>query len=127
MSFFDPITRERFARFRRHRAGWWSLIALTTLAVLALLGPLLVGSRPLVLKLDDTYRFPVFAGFIPGRELGLAIEGEPDYRLLAEELKANGRGWALMPPVPLDRKSTRLNSSHVSEHRVPSSVWKKKT
>jgi len=100
MSFFDPITRERFARFRRHRAGWWSLIALTTLAVLALLGPLLVGSRPLVLKLDDTYRFPVFAGFIPGRELGLAIEGEPDYRLLAEELKANGRGWALMPPVP---------------------------
>jgi len=26
----------------------------------------------------------------------------------------------------IDRKSTRLNSSHVSESRMPSSAWKKK-
>jgi microcin C transport system permease protein len=100
MSLFDPLTLQRFARFRRHRAGWWSLLALLALSVLALLGPLLVGNRPLLLHLDGAYRFPVFAGFISGRELGLPIEGEPNYRLLAEELKANGRGWALLPPVP---------------------------
>jgi len=100
MSFFDPITLERFARFRRNRTGWWSLLTLGALSLLALLGPLLVGNRPLVLKLDGAYRFPVFAGFISGRDLGLAIEGEPNYRLLAEELKANGRGWVVMPPVP---------------------------
>jgi microcin C transport system permease protein len=70
------------------------------LSFLALLGPLLVGNRPLVLKVDGAYRFPVFAGFISGRDLGLRIEGEPNYRLLAEELKQNGRGWLVMPPVP---------------------------
>jgi microcin C transport system permease protein len=92
MSLFDPITLSRFARFRRNRLGWWSLLTLGLFSFLALLGPLLVGNRPLVLK--------VFAGFISGRDLGLKIEGEPNYRLLAEELKQNGRGWLVMPPVP---------------------------
>jgi microcin C transport system permease protein len=100
MSFFDPITVQRFERFRRNRFGWWSLLTLLTLSLLALLGPLLVGNRPLVLHIDGQTRLPVFAGFISGRELGLAIEGEPNYRLLAEELKANGRGWLVLPPVP---------------------------
>ena len=100
MSLFDPITLQRFARFRRNRLGWWSLLTLGMLSFLALLGPLLVGNRPLVLKVDGAYRFPVFAGFISGRDLGLRIEGEPNYRLLAEELKQNGRGWIVMPPVP---------------------------
>lgn len=100
MSLLDPITLQRFARFRRHRAGWWSLLALLALSVLALLGPLLVGHRPLVLRVDGVTRFPVFAGYVSGRELGLKIEGEPNYRLLAEELKRDGRGWLVMPPVP---------------------------
>ncbi len=100
MSFFDPITLERFARFRRNRAGWWSLVTLLTFSFLALLGPLLVGNRPLIMKVDGVTRFPVFAGFISGRELGLATESEPNYRLLAEELKANGRGWLVLPPIP---------------------------
>ena len=100
MSLLDPITLERFARFRRNRPGWWSLLTLLTFAFLALLGPLLVGNRPLVMKVDGVTRFPVFAGFISGRELGLPIEGEPNYRLLAEELKVSGRGWLILPPVP---------------------------
>ena len=77
MSLLDPITLQRFARFRRHRAGWWSLLALLALSVLALLGPLLVGHRPLILQVDGVTRFPVFAGYLSGRELGLKIEGEP--------------------------------------------------
>ena len=100
MSLLDPITLQRFARFRRHRAGWWSLLSLLALSVLALLGPLLVGHRPLILQVDGVTRFPVFAGYISGRELGLKIEGEPNYRLLAEELRRDGRGWLVMPPVP---------------------------
>jgi len=100
MSLFDPITSQRFERFRRNRFGWWSLLILGTLSFLALLGPLLVGNRPLIMKVDGQVRFPVFAGFISGRELGLPIEGEPNYRLLAEELKADGRGWLILPPVP---------------------------
>ena len=100
MSFFDPITLLRFERFRRNRMGWWSLLTLLFLSLLALLGPLLVGDRPLVLKVDGVTRFPVFGGFLSGRDLGLPIEGEPNFRLLGDELKASGRGWLVMPPIP---------------------------
>ncbi len=100
MSVFDPITVKRFQRFRSNRMGWWSLLTLLTLSGLAALGPLLVGNRPLVLRLDGQWRFPVFAGFISGKDLGLATVAEPNYRLLNRDLSANHRGWMIMPAIP---------------------------
>lgn len=100
MSVPDPISRRRFARFRAHRAGWWSFIALTTLSCLALLGPLLVGDRPLAMRVDGRWHFPVFQGYLSGKQFGLAEEAEPNYRLLAREVSAAKRGWVLMPLVP---------------------------
>jgi microcin C transport system permease protein len=100
MNWLDPITRRRLERFRHHRAGWWSFLALSTLTLLALLGPLLVGNRPLALQIDGQWRFPVFAGFISAKELGYSGEAEPKYRLLAKQVAADGRGWVLMPPIP---------------------------
>jgi microcin C transport system permease protein len=100
MSWLDPITQRRLDRFRHHRTGWWSFLALTLLTVLALLGPLLVGNRPLALRIDGHWRFPVFAGFISAQELGYPGEAEPKYRLLAKQVEADGRGWVLLPPIP---------------------------
>lgn len=100
MTLIDPITRRRFERFRANRMGWWSLITFITLAVLTVLGPLLVGKRPIVMRIDDQLRFPVFAGFISGKELGLPSIAEPNYRLLSLELQATKRGWLVMPIVP---------------------------
>ncbi|NBR41740.1 MAG: ABC transporter permease subunit [Verrucomicrobia bacterium] len=100
MSVFDPITVKRFQRFRSNRMGWWSLLTLLALSGLAALGPLLVGNRPLVLRLDGQWRFPVFTGFISGKDLGLATVAEPNYRLLNRDLSANHRGWMIMPAIP---------------------------
>jgi microcin C transport system permease protein len=100
MSVFDPITVKRFQRFRSNRMGWWSLLTLLALSGLAALGPLLVGNRPLVLRLDGQWRFPVFAGFISGKDLGLATVAEPNYRLLNRDLSAKHRGWMIMPAIP---------------------------
>jgi ABC-type microcin C transport system permease subunit YejE len=82
MSWLDPITRGRLARFRAHRAAWWSFVALATLAVLALLGPLLVGNRPLLLKVDGVWRFPLFVRHLSGAELGVGGPAEPNFCLL---------------------------------------------
>src|ERR1043166_1910175 len=44
-------------------------------------------------------------------------------RVLERKWRLNGtdrRRWGRLRSVPLDRKSTRLNSSHVSESRMPS-------
>jgi len=100
MSFIDPLTRRRLERFRSSRTAWFSCLALTLLTVLAALGPVLVGSRALVVSTERGLRFPVFAGFIPSEEFGLGGKQEPDYRILDERLRKEGRGWAVMPPVP---------------------------
>ena len=68
MNWLDPLTRRRLERFRHHRAGWWSFLALSTLTLLALLGPLLVGNRPLALQIDGQRRFPVLAGLTSAQE-----------------------------------------------------------
>lgn len=100
MSLIDPLTRRRLERFRASRTACWSLLALSALCVMAALGPLLVGSRALIVSTERGLRFPALAGFIASEEFGLPGKQEPDYRLLGESLRAEGRGWALMPPVP---------------------------
>ena len=100
MSLLDPITRRRLERFRESRVAWWSLLTLTLLCVLAALGPLLVGSRALIVSTERGLRFPALAGFIASEEFGLPGKQEPDYRSLDRRLRAEGRGWAVMPPVP---------------------------
>ena len=91
MPQLDAITRRRLARFRSMRRGWWSFIVLAVLCGLAALGPLLVGNRPLVLRHDDQWRFPVFSARIAASELGLpgdvAARGRPeaDRRVVLDE------------------------------------------
>ena len=59
MSFFDPITVQRFERFRRNRFGWWSLLTLLALSLLALLGP---GQRlQIQWSCDSDYRRELLA------------------------------------------------------------------
>ena len=101
MIALDPITRRRLARFRSMRRGWWSLLALGVLMVAAALGPLLVGSRPLVLSHAGELRFPALADPIPASALGLEGEGEPNWRILRDTWKAqDADSWMLMPLVP---------------------------
>jgi len=101
MPQLDAITHRRLARFRSMRRGWWSFVILAVLCVLALLGPLLVGNRPIVLRHAGEWRFPVFSGRIAASELGLAGDTEPNWRILRAEWSARGEpSWMLMPPVP---------------------------
>ncbi|MGA0133429.1 MAG: ABC transporter permease subunit [Opitutales bacterium] len=100
MSLVDPLTRRRLERFRGSRAAWWSFLLLGALILLAALGPLLVGHRPLVVRTERGLRFPALSGFIPAEAFGMPGRQEPNYRLLDARLRAEGRGWALMPLVP---------------------------
>ena len=64
-------------------------------------------------------------GVLRGGESGPIINsGKPAESLLLKTL-SHAPGAPAMPPgrkLPTDRKSTRLNSSHVSESRMPSSA-----
>ena len=52
------------------------------------------------------------------RKIALSVD---DYRI-NNDLKEPSTGWRGKRSFPLDRKSTRLNSSHSSVSRMPSSA-----
>ncbi|NDD71413.1 ABC transporter permease subunit, partial [bacterium] len=109
----SPITRRRFAKFRSIKRAWFSLIIIGTLCLLSLLGPLLVGSRALIVKYNNHYRFPIVEGVISGREFGLAQESEPNYRRLKNLFNEKVKGdWVLLPLIP-------FSPTEVSEVYLP--------
>ena len=113
MIALSPITQRRFAKFRSIKRAWFSLIVIGTLCLLALLGPLLVGSRALIVKYQNEYRFPIVEGTISGRDFGLPQETEPNYRRLKNLFNEKAKGdWVLLPLIP-------FSPTEVSEVYLP--------
>lgn len=122
MPQLDAITRRRLARFRSMRRGWWSFIVLAVFCVFALLGPVLVGNRPLVIRHDGEWRFPVFAARIPASALGLPGDVEPNWRILNAQWKASGwESWMVLPPVPFS--ATEVCEVNLPTHTDVEGRW----
>jgi microcin C transport system permease protein len=101
MIALSPITQRRFAKFRTIKRAWFSLVIVGTLCLLALMGPLLVGSRALIVKYQNHYRFPTIEGTISGRDFGLPQDSEPNYRRLKTLFNEKAAGdWVLLPLIP---------------------------
>jgi len=99
---WTPVTVQRFRRFRSIRRGWWSLLILAGLVVLALLDQTLVGRRALVVKHESKWYFPAFVKQrFAEKTFSGEGEAETDYRQLKRRM-AEGeiKGFVLMPPVP---------------------------
>jgi len=110
---FSPQTRRQWRQFRRIKRGYFSLIALCGLLLIAIGAELLVNSRALIVKYDGEFYFPTYGGFIAGETFGLPYAYETNYRELkadfdrrrvaALEAGAEPPGdWLLLPPVPFN-------------------------
>ncbi|HIX87924.1 MAG TPA: ABC transporter permease subunit [Candidatus Akkermansia intestinavium] len=102
-----PEYRRRLARFRSFRRGYWSLLVLLGLLVLAGLDQCVVGKRALFVSYEGHWYFPAFTrAVIPGEVFGLKGEeahAEAPYRKLAEHEGEHGMpSCVIMPPVPYD-------------------------
>ncbi len=96
----DPLTLQRFRRFRSIRRAWVSLWILVVLTGLSLAGELLVNSRALAVWYQGRLYLPIYGRVHFGDELGLPYHYEANYRELARKLAREGGGWVLLPPVP---------------------------
>ena len=56
------------------------------------------------------------------REFALAVNELEPALMLVGDFDTGGVGVLANPPCALDRKSTRLNSSHIQKSRMPSSA-----
>ena len=109
----ESILQKRIKRFKSIKRGYYSLLALIFLYILALLGPLWINNKPLILKYDSKYYFPAIVDlldFIPGINYPLyesktfnqnTSQIEVDFRNLQKEInKDDNRNFIIMPIYP---------------------------
>lgn len=99
---WHPVTRQRWARFRGMRRGWWTFWILAGAYGLSLGSEWLANDRPLCIRFAGKTFFPVVK-FYP--EDVFANNGRmtrPDYRALAsgEAFAPASGNWMIWPPIP---------------------------
>jgi microcin C transport system permease protein len=94
-----PLARRRLRNFRANRRGFWSLWIFLTLFGVSLGAELIANDRPLLVRYDGAWYFPVVAAY-PETAFGGAFPTEAVYRDPAVIAFIEEKGWMLWPPIP---------------------------
>src|SRR5271170_6176142 len=94
-----PLMRRRLANFRANRRGFWSLWIFLALFGLSLFAELIANDKPLVIRYQGAFYFPVVISY-PETAFGGEFPTEPDYHdpFVAEKIRDSG--WMVWPLVP---------------------------
>ncbi len=105
----SPLTQRRFAIFRAHKRGFWSLWIFLALFLLTLFAEFIANDRPLAIHFDGRWFFPVLHdysedAFDPGLMPLEADYTDPELRQVIE-----AKGWMLWPVIPFSYASIVKN------------------
>lgn len=96
----SPVTRRRWANFRRNRRGFYSLVLFAALFTVSLFAEFIANDKPLVLAYEGRLHFPIFTRYAEV-DFGGVFEVEADYREAeVQQLIETAGGWMVWPPVP---------------------------
>ncbi len=115
----SPPTRRRLAAFRAHRRGFWALRIFLAFFVLSLFAEFIANDRPLVIRYDGRWYFPVVQNYSEdafGVEF-MPVEADYTDRDLARTISANG--WMIWPVIPY-RHNTLVKNLPVPAPAPPS-------
>lgn len=93
-----PMNQRRLQRFKANRRGWYSLWTFTALFIVSLGAELIANDKPLLIKFDDQYYFPVLFTYAE-QEFGGELPTEADYRDEYVLELIQEKGWIMYPPV----------------------------
>jgi len=98
-------SRRAWLRFRRNRLGFWSLVLFCCLVVLSLFAEVLSSDRPLLVRYENSYYFPMLHDY-PEKVFGGDFETSTDYLdpFIRERL-GQGGNWAIYAPNPYGPKT----------------------
>lgn len=87
-------------RFRRHKLGYWSLVVFCVLVFASLFAEVLSNDRPLVVRFDGSFYFPMIREY-PEKTFGGDFETATDYLdpFIVQKITSDGN-WALYAPNP---------------------------
>lgn len=94
----SAINQRRLTTFRNNRRAWWSLWIFSAIFVLSLGAELIANDRPLIIRHQSQWFFPVFVDYME-TDLGGDFATSADYHdpWLMEQIESDG--WILWPVV----------------------------
>ncbi len=116
-------SRRAWLRFKRNRLGFWSLLAFVVLVVLSLAAELVSNDRPLVVRYQGEFYFPVVKDY-PEKTFGGDFETATDYHdpFIRQKLAENGN-WAVFAPNPYGPKSINYFAKEPNPSRPTRDNW----
>lgn len=101
---FTPLTRRRWATFRAHKRGYWSLWIFLALYFVSLCAELVANDKPLFVWHDGGAYVPALVAY-PETAFGGQFETEADYSDPAVQKMIADNGWAIWPIIPYSYKT----------------------
>lgn len=101
----SPLNQRRFDLFKAHKRGWWSLWLFLILFVISLGAELIANDKPLVVRYDGGWYFPVFKRY-PETTFGGEFPLQANYKSpYVRELIEQKDGWMIWPIIPFSYSS----------------------
>lgn len=104
----SPLARRRLANFRANRRGWWSLWIFLMLFGASLFAELIANDRPVLVKYQGGYYFPVFAAY-PETVFGGDFDTEADFRDPSLAKRIESEGFMIWPVVRFGPRTINYN------------------
>ena len=95
----SPINRRRIAQFRANRRGMVSLVLFGALFVTSLFSELLANDRPILVRYDGGFYFPVLKAY-PETTFGGDLPTTAVYTDPEVQKFIAAKGWMVWPPIP---------------------------
>ncbi|MEJ2031650.1 MAG: ABC transporter permease, partial [Deltaproteobacteria bacterium] len=104
----NSLFRRRWRRFKSNRRGYYGLIFFTLLFTLSLFAEVLSNSKPLLVRYDGKYYFPIFISY-PETTFGGDFKTEANYQApyVLKKITKDGN-FAIFPPNPHDYYSINM-------------------
>lgn len=104
----SPMIQARLQRFRQNRLGYFCFILFSLIFVLSLGANLIANEKPLLVKYQHSFYFPIFKAY-PETTFGGVFESEADYRDPVVQQLIADQGWAIWPVVRYAAQTPNLD------------------
>ena len=110
-------------RFRRNRLGFGSLLLFSALVLVSLLAEVVSNDRPLVVRYESTFYFPILKDY-PEKTFGGDFETATDYLdpFIRNKL-SSGSNWAIYAPNPYGPKTLNYFAKEPNPSRPTRDNW----
>lgn len=103
----SPIIQARLQRFKQNRLGYFCFIVFLIIFALSLAAEFIANDKPLLLKYEQRYYFPVFKDY-PETEFGGVFESAADYKDPVVQQLIEDKGWAIWPLIHFSYQTPNL-------------------